>query len=358
MITDFNYVCLLGRDSLNYELNSLNDKVKRLTEDKADLSEILDRRQEEIQSLQNELKTVCSKLKTNSEGRLEATVKASELEMKLVCVQHQEERMSRERDLFNKQIQSLTVELNAKTSELFSLRKERTIQVLELQSLLEQKTEENAKTLEDNQHLKQVIDKKDKNIESLAQRMGEIQHYSQQLEEDFQNELNAQTNLVELHKQSNSELKKRNEDLIETIEEMQKLLQSAKQAHNELELAFNECQTRFGQQLNESVEQNTILMKEVEELRKTLANTTREVEFERQYPLASNTKKLLGNDTNFTQIFNELMATQKELALQKNENAVIKERLNQLISEAEENAPLLHRKIQEHNRSLQMIGEL
>ena len=326
-----------------------------------DLTDLLDRRQTEIESLQSELKIVCSKLKSDTQGKLETSVRAEELELKLVCVQHQEMRMSQERQLYKKQIQTLNEELNAKINELSTLRKERTIQLLELQSNLEMKTEENSKYIEEVKHLKQVVDKKDKHIEALAQRMSEIQQFSQQLEEDFQNEINAQSNLIDLHKQSNSELKKRNESLIETIEEMQKLLRSAKEAHTELEVAFNESQTRFTEQLNESFEQNSVLTKELEEIKQTVANTSRdniEAEFERQYPLAANTKRILGSNASFTQIFNELVAAQQEMSDLKSENAILKEHLQHLANEAEENAPLLHRKIQEHQRALQNINEL
>ena len=80
---------------------------------------------------------------------------------------------------------------------------------------------------------------------------------------------------------------------------MQKLLQSAKEAHNELETTFSECQSRFTDRLNESMDENNHLNKELEELKKSMADTSRELEFEQQYPLAANTKKILGKKHEF-----------------------------------------------------------
>ena len=189
--------------------------MNRNNDENSNLKELLNRRQEEIESLQQELNTICSKLKTNNEGILETSVKAGELQLKMVTIQHQEMRMSQERQLYHKQIEALNEELNAKINELMTLRRDKTIQIFELQSSIEIKSDENFKYLEDIKHLKQVVEKKDKHIESLAQRMCEMQHFRQQLEEDFQNEITAQKNLIELHKQSNNDLKKSNESLLQ-----------------------------------------------------------------------------------------------------------------------------------------------
>ncbi len=355
------YVIIIGKESLTYELNAVKEKMERFSNEKLDLSELLERRLDEIKSLQMEIKSVSSKLHSNSEGRIETSIKAEEMELRMISIQHQDMRMSQERQLYQKQIQTLTDELNQKVNELLVFRRERTTQLFELQSNLEQKTEEHLKCIDEIKHLKQILDKKDKHIDSLATRIREMQQYSAQLEEDYQNEISAQNNLIELHKQSSLDYKKRNETLVQTIEEMQRLLQAAKQAHNELEATFNETQIKYTEQINKYIEENNALIKELEEIKESTANTSREnieAEFEKQYPLAATTKKLLRNNMSFTQIFNELVRAQQELEDQKSENSVLKEHLQQLATEAEDNTPLLHRKIQEHQRALQNISEL
>jgi nucleoprotein TPR len=335
--------------------------MDRFSNEKLDLSELLERRLDEIKSYQMEIKSLSSKLHSNSEGRIETSIKAEEIELRMISIQHQEMRTSQERQLYQKQIQTLTDELNQKVNELLVFRRERTTQLFELQSNLEQKTEEHLKCIEEIKHLKQILDKKDKHIDGLATRIREMQQYSAQLEEDYQNEISAQNNLIELHKQSSLDFKKRNESLVQTIEEMQRLLQAAKQAHNELEATFNETQIKYTEQINKYIEENNALIKELEEIKESTANTSREnieAEFEKQYPLAATTKKLLRNNMSFTQIFNELVRAQQELEDQKSENSVLKEHLQQLATESEDNAPLLHRKIQEHQRALQNISEL
>ncbi|CAG2100937.1 unnamed protein product [Medioppia subpectinata] len=354
------FEALEGKRSVSFELNSVKEKMDRFSTEKLNLSEMLNRRQEEINHLQNELKTMALRLMANSEGRVETSIRAEELELKYISVQHQEKRMSQERDLYQKQIQALNDELNVKLNELLAIRRERAVQTFELQSSLEQKTDENVKYLDEIKLLKQMIEKKDKHIDSLSVRIGEIQHMSAQLEEDFHNETSAQNNLIELHKGSNEELKKRNESLITNIEEMQKMLQTAKEAHSELEDAFLESQRRSQQELHESAQQSRQLAAEIETLKEsaTASRENMELAFQRQYPLAANTRKLLDKNMSFTQIFEEMVSAKQELDDEKKENAVLKEHLQQLAAEAEENAPLLYRKIQEHQRAAQTVNDL
>lgn len=356
-----NNFSISDKEQLALELENAKVKCERQAQDKLDLNDLLERRMNEVTQLQEEIRVLNIQLQHANEGKLEIILKGEEIEKKNLELQYQEIRMQQERELFQKQIDALNEELSQKIRQLALIRRERDVQLYDIQSNFDKKSEELNRCKDEILILKQNVEKKDKHIESLADRIREIQQQSCQLENNYKNEIAAQNSLLELHKKTNADLKASNEKHFKTIEEMQLLLRAGKKANEDLEQALQENKIKYKEEIAKWQEQISELKKELKRAQENAeiqSYVNLEKEVEKYYPNATTTNKIIQNNLNFSNVYTEYIRLQKELEQEKLESSQLRAQLDLVAKEANENGPLLVRKIQEHQKDLLSMSEL
>ena len=115
------------------------------------------------------------------------------------CFIIREKRLEQESLLLKNQIQCLNEELNKQTAELACLKKENSTKFVLLESEISEKTQQlkiSEVTILD---LKESNEKLSQKVESLLQKLLEQRNSSDQMFDNFQQELQAQTKLTQLY---------------------------------------------------------------------------------------------------------------------------------------------------------------
>lgn len=106
------------------------------------LLKMVDRRNFEVQRLQNEIEVFKKQLQEAVNTRCEALNKYEEVKHQEMNLKFKENRLDQEKDLMQKQIASLTEDLNRNIRELQNVRREATMKSVNTETKLCEKTEE------------------------------------------------------------------------------------------------------------------------------------------------------------------------------------------------------------------------
>lgn len=335
--------------------------MRRLQEEQKNNEFLMQSKSTTINALQTEIEELGKKLEAVTEDKKESSLQAEKVELQEMSLKHQMTRIANEREFYQNQVDSLTLELNNQSSELSNIRKEKAAQFVEMQSTIDEKDDIINKLQEELSTLKELTDKKDEHIDSLAKRIKEINDASVQFEVQYQAEIEEMKSLASHHSSAYEKEKKTNQQLLDTIEEMQKLLLDGQQAQQDLE----ETLTRATMESQKVIKfKDEVIKKLDDEITRLKAQAVAKIqedleeEVDHYFPTASATHKVFKSNMSLSQIYNEYIVLQDKLDASQIENNRLKEQLNQLIEEAEQKTPFIHQKVQESRKSLQTIRDL
>ncbi|GFS27350.1 nucleoprotein TPR-like [Elysia marginata] len=226
--------------SLEYEYKRT---IHELETEKRELGTVATKRRKDIECLNAEVEELTKKVTAANNEKCEAQVKLGELQSVEVSREYREKRLEAEKAQLEQQVTWFNEQLTEKTSQLSTVRKEKTSNVLELQSALEEKTQEltHQKSVVDN--LKESLEKQGERLEAAFQKLKEEREGQVQIEEQFRQELAVQKRLVTLYKAAADENDQQVTELSGAMEELRKMLKDSTEAYTELE-AKNAEETR------------------------------------------------------------------------------------------------------------------
>lgn len=111
-----------------------------------------------------------------------------------------EKRLDQESNLIKSQLQSVTDELNKQTSELTKLKKENATKFVTLEAEIAEKTQQLKIAQESIADLKDTNEKLVQKVESTLEKLMEQRKSTDEMFDNFQQELQAQTKLSQLYK--------------------------------------------------------------------------------------------------------------------------------------------------------------
>ncbi|XP_013390064.1 nucleoprotein TPR [Lingula anatina] len=350
------------KDTHDVQEQHLKRKSQQLEEDKKDLSELLEKRSGEIDRLNNELQSLTEQLTAANNAKCEALAKVDELQSQDVSSQFKMKRLEQERDQLQQQIQWLNGEVKQKTTELMNCRKERSTKHLELQSQLDQKTDEIQHLQQTLENLRKVNSEQTAKIENFIEKLKDARNSHAQMEEQYRHELQAQVKLVSLYKTSAEEAEAKVRELMTAVEEMQKLLKQAREAHEALEKERQVDAAKHGEMLTSKDETISKLQKELQHanelIKKQGVLSLSQQNIEAMSPTAAAASRLLKSGKTLTQIYSEYVETVDALQVEKEENRKLSEYLDQILQEIEEKAPIMKKQREDYEQALQSIDQL
>ncbi|XP_028412966.1 nucleoprotein TPR-like isoform X2 [Dendronephthya gigantea] len=336
-----------------------------LEAEKLTLVATLERKNQEIDRLNEEWKLMSEKVSNANAIQYEAKAKLDELKSKETSYQLREKRLEQEKDLVTKQRDWFDSLLKKKSEEYFLLRKEQTSTITQLQTSLDAKIDEanNLESLSEN--LKTDNEELKDKTSSLVDKLKEAREHHLKTEEQYKLEIASQSKLALLYKDTSESSKLKCEELVGAIEELQGLLKEANNGRVEVESKLTESEGNLDRVIKEYDEK-------VMNIENELKNANDLLEAARQRgtapmsaeslaafsPTAAATSSFLKSGMTLTQIYNQYVETLDSLEIEKAENGRLKGYLEDILKDIEEKAPLLQQQRKDYEGSLITIDKL
>ncbi|CAH3021550.1 unnamed protein product [Porites evermanni] len=356
-------------ESIKEDASANYSRVSRLNEqlesEKLELLSVVERKNQEIDRLNEEWKTMSEKLSEANSVKCEAQAKLNHIESQETSFKFREKRIEQEKELLQKQVTWSNEELKTKTEELVNLRKEKSSQVLELQTQLDERTEELSHLRTSAEALKESNTDMSNKVESYMQKLKEAREQLVKIEDHFKTELASQSKLAVLYKDSADEAKKKSEELLTAFEELQKLLKEAKEGRLELDSRLQEQENSHAEKTKDYEERLSKLERELENANDLLAAARQRgvapltpAELSTLSPTAAATSSFLKSGMTLTQIYSQYVEVSDSLQQEKDENIRLKQYLDQILKEIEEKAPVLQQQRRDYEQALNSVDQL
>jgi chromosome segregation ATPase len=211
----------------NFEEQKLLRSKAILESEKADLSELLNQRNYDVDRLTAEWKQMSEKLNETTKLRLASQASADQASSELVIIQNRESRMVRELEQVRQQNDLLNQELQARFNEIMNIRKDKSTQLIDLQSQLDDVISQANHSTQSLEQSKKIQSEQAEQIETYITKLREAKDAHIQMEEQYRSELSAQEKLINLYKVSAEEAESKMCEMMKAVEELQKLLSQA-----------------------------------------------------------------------------------------------------------------------------------
>ncbi|PJF19951.1 hypothetical protein PSACC_00233 [Paramicrosporidium saccamoebae] len=248
------------------QIEMLRARCERLEAEKADMLRLVDRRQLDIDSLNQQIEDVTSRMRTVREEALKHDSEVSEMRSKATAAQRQLELVKEESDKHRQQAEWNSQELDQHIQEFSNYRKQKSAELASLQVQLERTQETNLQLDEQNRVLRTALEEKDSKVEELLRRTRDAESALAEQESMFVQEMNARSRLADLYKEGMEETTVR-------LEETEALLQISQSNGTDVDerirqaLQDKESEISLLQsQLHEKDKETALLRKHMDEL--------------------------------------------------------------------------------------------
>ncbi|XP_062610005.1 nucleoprotein TPR-like [Saccostrea cucullata] len=347
--------------SLSTQLR-LTKANETLESEKRDLTVLLEKRSKEIERLNEEWSSLSDKLAQANREKTEAQAQTAEFQSQVVTSQFTQKRLEEEKEALQRQIDLLNKDLSEKTQQLFNVRKEQSARNLDLQSRLEEQTDENQHLQNTLETLRKTNAEQVKKIEQYIEKLQDAHNNQVQADEQFRQELEANQKLSDLYKGQATDLEEKCKELMGAVDELRKLLKDASISYTELQRQHQTDVEQLNVELTDRENQIQNLRKElenanelIEEIKKKAATSEH---VETLFPNAAATSKLVNSGMSLTQIYNEYMQASENLYLEKEETKRLNSYIDTILQEIEEKAPMIRKQREDYEQTLETVEQM
>ncbi|CAH2312727.1 nucleo TPR isoform X2 [Pelobates cultripes] len=329
-----------------------------------DLVRTNERRAQELEHLNDDIKRLNEKLKEANVAKLEMQLKLDELQSSEGSVKFREKRLEQEKELLQSQNTWLNKELQSKTDELLAIHREKGNEILELKGNLENKKDEVTRLEEQTKSLKTSNENLQKQAEELMFKLKEAKEQHASMEEKFHSELNANIKLCNLYKSAAEDSDAKSTEVTSAMEELQKLLKEASEANKSVQDQLSAKELAKSQMETELKDKIQSLERELENANDLLSATKRkgallsEEELNLMSPTAAAVAKVVKPGMKLTELYNAYVETQDQLLMERQENKRLNKYLDEIVKEVEAKAPILKRQREEYERMQKTVSSL
>ncbi|KAK9892640.1 hypothetical protein WA026_021017 [Henosepilachna vigintioctopunctata] len=305
---------------------------------------MLQRRNLEIERMQADIKSLMEQLEAAINSKCEALAKSDAVESMKLTLQYKEKRIDQERELLNKQVQSLSEELHSKTEELLNIRRDNTSRCIQLETKLSEKTQELEVAVEQIKSLTELNNNLSSRIEDLAQNLSNQRETEGKINESYSQEIDAKTKLSNAYQQMYEESKQYADGLQEALEEVQELLKNATNKYGELETKHKESELAHEEIIIKKNDYIALLKAELETANELLENSKHfkiNKDLGELSPTAASTANLLKTGMTFTELYSKYVAVSEKVLTLQEENARLNNYINNIVKEIEDKGPLI-----------------
>lgn len=355
-------------ETSNHRLLALQSQLTRnkdsMDAEKRDLVRTNDRKAQELEHLNDDIKRLNEKLKEANVAKVQLQLKLDELQSSEVSIKYREKRLEQEKELLQTQNNWLNTELRSKTDELLSVQREKGNEILKLRGALENKKDEVTRFEEEMKCVKSSNENLQKQVEDLMNKLKEAKEQQSSLEDKFHSELKANVKLCNLYKSAADDSEAKGAELSRAVEELHKLLKESGDANKTIQDQLSEMEAAKHQSEKDLREQIGKLERELENANDLLCSTKRkgvllsEEELTAMSPTAAAVAKVVRPGMKLTELYNAYMEAQDQLLIERQENKRITKYLDEIVKEVESKAPILKRQREDYERMQKTVASL
>lgn len=335
---------------------SLKDECEKITNEKQQLSQMIDRRNNEIERLKVEAKEFEQKLKENLYAKCEVLTQLNSCSTKEASLDMKSKLFEQEKSLLQNQLQNLRFDLERNMNEMANIRRESAAKEMAIETKLFEKIEELKLTKSINSQLEKSNESLSSKVEDLSNRIKSDADETQKLIEHYEKELQSQKKLVALYKENCDENAKQMDDLTKNIKELQSLLHEATDEFGVLENKMKENELKYQSDINNK----EVLIKQLNDdllkahnLNQEKDNLHNEATLDSISSLVCIAKRFKTGELSSNELYTAFVKVSNELQQQNKENEKLKLQFKHILNEIEEKAPILKKERAERSHLLE-----
>ena len=354
------FVNTIDRDAVKCDFDTLSNEATKLKNHKLELAEMLEKKNEEISRLKETINSIETFNRNNThDSNLNSSL--NDIKMKEIKLTFEENRLNHERDLFNKQIKQLTEDVQTKSNELLTLRKDNNVTIMQGNLKMEQQSNEiNRLHIEINQ-LKGQNENKDKVNQDLSKNYLELQLQCNKLESTFSKETEAQNDVIQLLMKRTDDLQNDLTNKVNENNDLRDILKKGYEGHSALELEFESMKESYINDIKELETDRAKMKRELEHCKTQVSEFNKrciEKEFEKHFPLAFENNRQLNNLVSLADIYDEFARTKQEKEELDEKNAKLVDEIHTLENRLNEDRPIMYKNFQSYKQMVSSYSTL
>lgn len=207
-------------NKLEAEMADFRHQRNLAVDERDELLKMVERRNAEVERMQSDINLLSKQLEAAVSAKCEALAQADEVASMKLTIEYKEKRLEQERMLLNSQVQSLTEDLNQRTEELLNMRRDNTSRCIQLETKLTEKTHELSVALDQIKSLTDINNNLKQRAEELSEKLTNQRELHAKTIESYMHELEAQTKLAELYRNTSEEHQQHVETLTRAMAEV------------------------------------------------------------------------------------------------------------------------------------------
>lgn len=321
-------------------LEELRVESKTAVLERENMLSLIDRKNEQLQRLEDEIKAVEKMLHSNIASKCEAIAKFETSKSFSSASSINENIIQQENSLLKSQIQSLKLSIERNASELLMNRNENSVRIVALENKLAEKVEELRSITLQNHQLQKANNDFQVKIDDLAIKIRTDADANKKIIDYYERELLSQKKLADLRKENSIESEKQVDRLTGTIKELQMLLHEVTDDYGNLEAKLKDLESKYQ---CETQDKDALIQRLNDELENAnhLFKYLKDDNFE--------TKSSTGSNLRVTEIYSAYTKVAEELAVHKKENEKLQSQLQNIVTKLETKAPELQKQAQEYH---------
>ncbi|XP_026667646.1 nucleoprotein TPR-like [Ceratina calcarata] len=357
------------------EIQKLQEHVKRLEKENADLRRHRDtvvderdalqlqveRRDTEIERMHTELSSLGNQLQNAVAAKCQALAETEEIRSREMTLEFKEKRLEQERALIGQQMVGLEEELTKRMSELQATRAEASALRLLTDTRLAQRDEELRIANEQTAQLRESYSALQRRCDEFSQKLEEQRTHEISMHASYREEIGAQTRLADLYKGMADEVNAKAEEFSNAVKELQQLLEHATDQYGTLESTHNQLQIQHKEELEErdrKIDELSNELSHANELLKNIKQERLDQAVEQLAPTAAIASRVLRKGLSLTQIYTQLVDVTNELTSEREKNERMKSQMDVILRELEAKAPLLQQQREDYESAMSNITTL
>ncbi|KAJ6217893.1 hypothetical protein RDWZM_009050 [Blomia tropicalis] len=343
-----NFEISQNNNLLKSEVKMLEAKADDLQKHKLDLVQMLSRKNDEIEYLKSTKPNNDDSMSFRSDDTqmLQCAESLNDVRLKEIRLNFEEKRLKNERNLYQNQIKLLQEEISTKNTELLNVRKEGNLNVMQANLKIDDQSNEIKCLHSEINRLKTMNDNKDKNISELTKSHLDLQLNCTQLEAKYNQENEAQSELISLLMKQNEEIQSDFTLKLDELEKYRELLKQAYEAHKALEERFNLMKESFKDEVKEMESEKQQLLMRLDQASKDAADTNRQLieeQFERYFPIAVENNRSLNNKVNLSELYSQFVQCKLQNAQLLEQNQKLQAEVSNLSEQFDQEKPIMYK---------------
>ena len=184
----------------------MKQKYSHLEDEKVDFSEVIEKKNKEIERLTQEWNEMSSKLSDANKVRYELQYKLDEIKNSDIRKEFKEKRLEQEKLMLQQTIDQLKSDLKERSSLATEFKKDNITKILELETKNNMFEQENSQLKKILESTKKMCKEQEEKIDNIFMKMKRAAEEHVETENNMQQELTSQTKLVRLYKVRNYNL--------------------------------------------------------------------------------------------------------------------------------------------------------